>query len=303
MNIFKRLAALLANSKLVGGASPTLPPRDGNGVVVYARGPHGEVDDASLDRQVDICTAYADAKGLRVEAIYADRGRCRTDGTLNEGLDRMIRDAGRVGFGVVIVESLDRVARDLGSLENIFRALQANGVSIHVPGRGALRAGDVFMRGLMADEGRRLNSERASFGREQMAREGRFGGPCFGYRAATGKPGGWVVDEAQAAIVRRIFEMRAGGLSHRAILADLRAGATEVGKRFNIHRLREILRNWRYAGLLVFNRTATAIDPATGRRRTVRRPPSEWIVTPVPEARIVDERTWDRVQAREAGEA
>jgi DNA invertase Pin-like site-specific DNA recombinase len=304
MNIFKRLAALLANSNLLGGASSALPPRDGKGSVVYARSSQVEVDDASLDRQVEICAAYAEAKGLRVEAIYADRRRCRTDGALNDGLDRMMRDVGGGGFGVVIVENLDRMARDLGSLENIFRTLHGHGVSIHVPGRGALRAEDVFMRGLRGDEARRIVSERVRFGRDQMAREGRFGGPCFGYRAATGKPGGWVVDEVQAATVRSIFEMRAGGLSHAAILADLQSGAVGDGaKRFGLRRLREILGNWRYAGLLVFNRTATTIDPATGRRRTIRRPASEWIVTAVPEARIVDGRTWDQVRAREADEA
>lgn len=64
-----------------------------------------------------------------------------------------------------------------------------------------------------------------------------------------------------------------------------------------------ILENSLYRGEYVWNRTSKTRDPDTGKRRIRPRPSSEWIRSTMPELRIVDDLTWQRVQARKARSA
>ena len=60
----------------------------------------------------------------------------------------------------------------------------------------------------------------------------------------------------------------------------------------------EMLRNERYHGVNVWNKTRKAFNPETGRKITKARPKEEWKRVEVPEWRIVPETLWDAVQAR-----
>src|SRR5260370_36861063 len=62
--------------------------------------------------------------------------------------------------------------------------------------------------------------------------------------------------------------------------------------------IREILRNERYRGVQVWNRTEKARNPETGRKVSKARPKEEWTRVDVPEWRIVPESLWNAVQAR-----
>src|SRR5262249_25677495 len=53
-----------------------------------------------------------------------------------------------------------------------------------------------------------------------------------------------------------------------------------------------ILRNELYVGRLVWNRQRYVKDPRTGKRLARLNPPSAWLVTDVPELRILDDDLW-----------
>ncbi len=55
-----------------------------------------------------------------------------------------------------------------------------------------------------------------------------------------------------------------------------------------------------YIGRLVWNRQHYVKDPSTGRRVSRLNPESAWIVTEVPELRIVDDGLWQAVKVRQA---
>ncbi|HZG31729.1 MAG TPA: recombinase family protein, partial [Sphingopyxis sp.] len=59
-----------------------------------------------------------------------------------------------------------------------------------------------------------------------------------------------------------------------------------------------ILRNFLYKGQLVIGRTQKLIDPRTRKTRIRPRPREEWSFNPVPHLRIIDDETWDAVQAQ-----
>ena len=59
-----------------------------------------------------------------------------------------------------------------------------------------------------------------------------------------------------------------------------------------------ILRNEKYAGVWVWNKTRFLKDPDTGRRRPIPRPVEDWIRQDRPELRILEPSLWEGVQAR-----
>ena len=116
------------------------------------------------------------------------------------------------------------------------------------------------------------------------------------------------INEEQAAIVRRIFENYASGISPRAIATALnkegiagprRAGWGASTIYGNWRRGTGILNNELYVGKLVWNRQRFIKDPQTGKRQARMNPPEEWIIEDVPDLRIVPQDLWSRVKDRQ----
>jgi hypothetical protein len=113
---------------------------------------------------------------------------------------------------------------------------------------------------------------------------------------------------AEAEVIRRIFRDYAAGLSPKALAKRLNAercpgpGGTPWNPS-TIHgnpvRGTGILNNELYIGRLVWNRLRYIKDPDTGKRVSRPNAPSEWVITSVPELRIVDDELWNEVKARQ----
>ncbi len=127
---------------------------------------------------------------------------------------------------------------------------------------------------------------------------------------ASGEPirGDREIDEAQAGVVRRIFEQFACGVGPRSIAKALNAEGivgpdgslwNDTTIRGRVKRGTGIINNELYVGRLVWNRQRYIKDPSTGRRVSRMNPESEWIVTEVPELRIIDDEAWQSVKARQ----
>ena len=116
---------------------------------------------------------------------------------------------------------------------------------------------------------------------------------------------GRVIDDAEAAIVRRIFTAFAAGKSPRTIARELNAeripgpgGRPWSDTTIRGHTLRRtgILHNELYIGRLVWNKQRYVKEPSTGKRLARINPENEWVIQDVPELRIVDDDLWHRVQ-------
>src|SRR5262249_40857121 len=120
--------------------------------------------------------------------------------------------------------------------------------------------------------------------------------------------GGRRINEAEAAIVRRIFTEFASGRSPRTIALALNAEHVP-GPHDRAWGPSTIYGNWRrgtgglnnelYVGRLVWNRQTFVKDPETGKRQARPNLPEAWIVQQVPELRIVDDALWNDVKARQ----
>ncbi|MDB6455203.1 recombinase family protein, partial [Falsirhodobacter sp. 20TX0035] len=120
--------------------------------------------------------------------------------------------------------------------------------------------------------------------------------------------------EDEAAIVRRIFEGYASGLSARALAAALnaegvpapRSGGKGDGRwgpstiSGNCKRGTGLLNNEFYIGQLIWNRQRFVKDPETGKRQARPNPPEAWIIEQVHDLRIIDDTLWQRVKGRQS---
>ena len=133
------------------------------------------------------------------------------------------------------------------------------------------------------------------------------GGRCYGYKNVETAEGVRLeVDESEAAVVRRIFELSAKGCSLKAITRTLneeaiaaprpRKGRAPAG--WCPTAIREMLRRDPYRGVLVWNRSRFVKVPGTNRRVSRPRPSDEWRTFEAPHLRIVSPELWDSVQRR-----
>lgn len=193
--------------------SPSGRTQSSDVAVVYARYSSLAQRDVSIDDQVAECRRYAEAHGLRVAHVYADRAMSgRTDA--RPQLQEMLADSEAGVFSTVLVYKLDRFARNRADAATHRRELERRGVALvsvtePVPEgpNGIILAGmvEAFAEYYSANlsvqvlRGMRGNADRCMTN----------GLKVYGYRE--GRDGRYEVDEAEAALVVRMFELYVGG--------------------------------------------------------------------------------------------
>lgn len=197
-------------------------------IALYARYSSDNQRDASIEDQLRLCRLHAEKQGWAVVDSYTDRA---TSGAslLRPGIQELISDAMRGKFAVVLAEAMDRLSRDQEDMAGLFKRMAFAGVRIvtlsegdvthlHVGLKGSMNA--LFLKDL-ADKTRRGLRGRVADGKSG-------GGLCFGYDvvkqfAANSEPirGDRTINEAEAAVVRRIFADYLAGKSSRTIAFEL----------------------------------------------------------------------------------
>jgi site-specific DNA recombinase len=216
----------------------------------------------------------------------------------------------------MLAEAMDRLSRDQEDIAGLFKRMAFSGVRIVTLSEGDVTHLHVGLKGTMNALFLKDLADKTRRGLRGRVEEGKSGGGlCFGYDvvkrlAADGEPirGDRTINEAEAAVVRRIFADYLAGKSSRAIAFELnKDGApgpqgAEWGPSTihgNPKRGVGILNNELYVGRLVWNRLRYLKDPDTGKRVSRLNPEAEWVVQEVPDLRIVHQDVWDKVKARQ----
>ncbi len=284
--------------------------------VIYARYSSEHQRAASIEDQVRICKERVAREGWEVVQVFQDRAISGAS-TLRPGYQALLAGARDGAFDVVVAEALDRLSRDQEDVAGLFKRLRFGGIRIvtlaegevselHVGLKGTMNA--LFLRDLAA------KTHRGMRGRVEAGMSG--GGLTYGYRVVhrlnadgTLATGEREIDEAEAAVVTRIFENYAAGVPPKKIALALNAdgisaprGGGWTGSTINGNRARGtgILNNEIYVGRLVWNRLTYMKDPETGRRRSRARLDAEIVVKQVPELRIVTDDLWEAARQRQA---
>ncbi len=286
-----------------------------NRTAIYARYSSENQREASIEDQVRQCRARIEQEEWTLTKVYSDAAVSGAT-TLRSGYQKMLEDARAGNFEIVVAEALDRLSRDQEDVAGLYKQLTFSGVRLITLAEGEITELHIGLKGTMNAlflKDLALKTRRGLEGRVRQGFSG--GGIAFGYSVvresdARGEPlrGKRRINEAEAAIVQRIFEEFAAGRSPRVIAHTLNHEhrPAPAGKAWgpstiygNWRRGTGVLNNELYIGRLVWNRQRFIKDPKTGKRQARMNPKSEWVVEEVPHLRIIDDELWERVKQRQ----
>lgn len=219
--------------------------------VIYARFSCSKQREASIEDQLRVCFEWCARERVEVVGTYCDYAMSgRTDD--RPEFQRMVDNAGE--SDLVLVYAFDRFSRDPYDAPAYKARLTRKGVRV-VSVTEPLPEGpdgilmDKIYEGFAAMESART-SRRTRRGMEGNALKCMHNGVrVYGY--AVGEDGTYVVDEAEAAVVREVFARRIGGENVNAIARDLasRGVVTSNGNPVGYSFVYNMLHSEKYRGV------------------------------------------------------
>ncbi len=289
---------------------------------IYARvSSEQQREERTIASQTAALLEFAKSHDLEVpkEWVFEDDGF--SGATLERpGLER-VRDLAAEGqIQVVLAYAPDRLSRKYAYQVLLIEEFARNGVeTLFVKAPQSANAEDqllVQFQGMIAEYERAQILERSRRGKRHRARSGEISvlsGAPYGYRyvrKTAEAPASYVVIDAEARVVQRVYEMyTVEGLSMGAVARRLNAEGIPTRKqsaRWERSVVWAMLRNPAYRGAAAFGKTRVAgrirVTRALRRRSAMvssnsmghERPPEEWIEIPVPA--LVSEESFARAQ-------
>ena len=294
----------------------------------YARYSTDRQSPLSAEDQIRKCREHATKQHwlMLEEYVYRDEAFSGTNDD-RPGLKRLLAAAllQPRPFDILLIDDTSRLSRNMKDTLTIVECLKFAGIRLVCVSQGIdtqNKQADLLLKfhGIIDSSYVTGLIEKTKRGMESaFLRKMHVGGRCFGYRnvlatdrACANEHGSPAVvgtrleiDPEEAAIVRRIFTLYAGGYSLKRTAKFLnaehiRSPQPREGREQSWcpSSIRVILRNDRYRGLVTWGRTRKDSNPRTGRK--VRRPsdPDEVRTIPIPEQRVVSDELWNMVQER-----
>jgi site-specific DNA recombinase len=285
----------------------------------YARYSSDLQSPRSIEDQLRICREYAHARGFFFleEHVYTDEALSGV-GSDRPGLGRLMDAALSPSrpFDIILLDDSSRLARNTKDALSIFEKLNFAGIRLIAVSQGIDSENEqahvlVTVHGMVDSLYVKELAKKTHRGLEGLMLRGQHtGGRCFGYDSVpvsgtTGKQ--LVINESEAAVVRRIFEMSADGQSLKTIARTLNSEHVppprpRAGKRYATWCptcIRAMLRRDLYNGEVIWNSSRFVKVPGTNKRVRRARPESEWRIVEHPELQIISDELWQRVRERQ----
>ena len=223
--------------------------------VIYARYSCDAQTEQSIEGQLRVCRQYAEKNDLLIVDQYIDRATTGTNDN-RAAFQQMLRDSKKAQWSMVIVYKLDRFARNQYESVVNRKKLTDNGVELvsameNIPdtpeGKLFLAVIEGFNEYFSEDLRQKVNRGL----RESWLKGNSTGGKLlYGYRVADKK---YIIDEAEAEIVREIFLKYAQGFKANSIADELKARnlRRKNGKLLDQKFVYAILHNPRYTGTVI----------------------------------------------------
>ena len=277
----------------------------------------------SVTRQIEHARAYAVGKGWTVadEHIYSDDGISGAEFAKRPGFLRLMNQLKpSPPFQVLVMSEESRLGREAIETAYALKQLVTAGVRVFFYLEDRERTLETPTEKLMmsvtayTDEVERERARQRTY--DALLRKAKAGhvtgGRVFGYDNVPVEVAGLDgtrhrshvelgVNDAEAAVVLRIFELYAQGYGYTSIAKTLnaeRALAPRPQQRrpsgWSPSSIREVLHRPLYRGQRVWNRTKKRNRWGVVAQR--RRPEKEWLTIPVEHLRIISDGLWTRVQ-------
>lgn len=239
----------------------------GCNAVVYARySSQSHQTDQSIEGQYAAAERYAAEHGLLIIKKYADKGISGRSDNRAE-FQRMLADSDRRLFDALIVWKTDRIGRNREELAINKARLRRNGVKIVTIAESIPDAPEgVLLESMIEGFAEYFSlqlSENVKRGLKESVKAGKAIGKLpLGYIAGEGRR--IEIDEANAGIVRGIFERYVSGDPIKTIIDDLNAKGVRngAGSAFSYNTIYTILKCRKYIGEYSINGEVVGTIPA-----------------------------------------
>lgn len=225
--------------------------------VIYARYSSERQTEQSIEGQLRECREYADANNIKIVGEYIDRAKTGRNDDRAE-FQKMLRDSAGKAFEAVIVWKIDRFGRSREDIAKNKAILRRNGVSVlyareHIP-EGAE---GIILEGLLESLAEYYSAElreKITRGMRESAYKCQFNGSGLPLGYDTTPDHKYVINETEASIVRRFFDLYDAGHTIADIMryANENALKTKRGGKFSISTITKILTNRRYTGTYIW---------------------------------------------------
>src|SRR5687768_15681040 len=289
---------------------------------IYARFSSENQREQSIEDQVRVCRDFARRDGITVldEHIYFDEAQ---SGAIRSrpGLEALKKAAEDKQFDVLLVDDSSRLSRDNQHFNTLLCLFQFWGIRLISVSDGLdMREEHAKVayqfRGIINElylTDLKKKTHRGQMG--QVLRGFAVGSRGYGYTSAPDgeskydkkgrlRADGFKLQVApeEARVVQRIYRDFIEGQAITKIAKALNEEQVPTKAKlrggWNVSTISRILKDEKYTGRFIWNRTTTVKDPLSGKMKQVDRPKDEWVVQERADIRIISDDEWNAVQAR-----
>ncbi|NEY18568.1 recombinase family protein [Bacillus ginsengihumi] len=277
-------------------------------VAIYARVSTTEQAEEgySIDEQTRLLSQYCEREGYVVYKEYADRGISGKSIKGRASLQQLLDDAKEKLFDIVLVWKSNRLARNILDMLKIVEFLKQKNIvfrSYSEQYETETSAGKLQfnMMAVIAEFERDNIAENVKMGMIARAKEGSWnGGQVLGYDSEQVQGDNrkrtltrLVVNEKEAATVRRIFGLYTEGHGYKSIAntVNKERHRSKKGNLFSINAIKTILTNPIYIGFIRYN---VRRDWNEQRRNNINPEP---VIEKGHHKAIISEETWQKAQS------
>ena len=222
--------------------------------IIYARYSSDRQTEQSIEGQLRICNDYAERNGITVIGTYIDRAMTGTNDNRAD-FQRMMKDSDKRLWDYVIVYKLDRFSRNKYEMAIHRKRLKDNGIKIISAMENIPDSPEGILLESLLEGMNQYYSEELSQKTRRGLKETLLKGKLPGGRVAYG----WdktpdrkaVINEAEANIVREIFNMYLNGMTMQKIADTLNErGIINQDRPFLQSTIYTMLHNEKYVGIM-----------------------------------------------------
>lgn len=249
----------------------------------------------ALSKQCQEAEHCIESMGWELADSYVDEGKSGTTSKKRDEYNRLFNELDSDKFEVIVIKSQDRLMRNVKDWYIFIDKMVKSGKKLYMYIDSKFYQSDdsliTGIKAILAEEySRELSKKINNSNRRRQATGSSIitNGKLWGYDQ---KDGELTINEDEAKIVRRIFELYIGGLGCRGIRKQLTNDGmlTRNATEFAETTIKRMIKNEKYKGTVIFNKTHKDFDT----KKIIDNPPSEWVVHENRIPSIIDENTWN----------